>query len=187
MKFTFHVSPSIKNNLSTQRIMKELSLSLLVVFAAAVIYYASAWGASAALHCVLLLACSLITTFVCESIFAKIMKKDVKTFLKSSFGWVTAIILTLMVPVNMSCYAVIIATVFAIVLAKLLFGGFGQNIFNPAAVGRAVILQAFTGVSVGLISQATPTTVIASTYHWLPSNATVLDSFLSQYGGFASM
>ena len=31
MKFTFHVSPSIKNNLSTQRIMKELSLSLLVV------------------------------------------------------------------------------------------------------------------------------------------------------------
>lgn len=63
MKFTFHVSPSIKNNLSTQRIMKELSLSLLVVFVAAVIYYAYAWGASAALHCVLLLACSLITTF----------------------------------------------------------------------------------------------------------------------------
>ena len=85
MKFTFHVSPSIKNNLSTQRIMKELSLSLLVVFVAALIYHASAWGASAALHCVLLLACSLITTFVCESIFAKIMKKDVKTFLKSSF------------------------------------------------------------------------------------------------------
>ena len=187
MKFTFHVSPSIKNNLSTQRIMKELSLSLLVVFVAAVIYYASAWGASAALHCVLLLACSLITTFVCESIFAKIMKKDIKTFLKSSFGWVTAIILTLMVPVNMSCYAVIIATIFAIVLAKLLFGGFGQNIFNPAAVGRAVILQAFTGVSVGLITQATPTTVIASAYHWLPANATVLDSFLSQYGGFAGL
>lgn len=43
MKFTFHVSPSIKNNLSTQRIMKELSLSLLVVFVAALIYYASAW------------------------------------------------------------------------------------------------------------------------------------------------
>ena len=35
--------------------MKELSLSLLVVFVAAVIYYASAWGTDAALHCVLLL------------------------------------------------------------------------------------------------------------------------------------
>ena len=183
MKFTFHVSPSIKNNLSTQRIMKELSLSLLVVFVASVIYYATSVGANAALHCVLLLACSLITTFVCESIFAKIMKKDVKTFLKNSFGWVTAIILTLMVPVNMSCYAVIVATVFAIVLAKLLFGGFGQNIFNPAAVGRAVILQAFTGVSVGLISSATPTTVIASAYHWLPANENVLQSFLDANGG----
>ena len=187
MKFTFHVSPSIKNNLSTQRIMKELSLSLLVVFVVACVYYGIAWSASAALHCILLLACSLITTIICESIFAKVMKKDIKTFLKSSFGWVTAIILTLMVPVNMSCYAIIIATIFAIVLAKLLFGGFGQNIFNPAAVGRAVILQAFTGVSVGLISQATPTTVIASTYHWLPANAAVLDSFLSQYGGFAGL
>ena len=88
MKFTFHVSPSIKNNLSTQRIMKELTLGLLVVFAASVIYYGKSIGADAALHCILLLACSLITTLVCESIFAKIMKKDVKTFLKNSFGWV---------------------------------------------------------------------------------------------------
>lgn len=183
MKFTFHVSPSIKNNLSTQRIMKELTLGLLVVFAASVIYYGKSIGADAALHCILLLACSLITTFVCESIFAKIMKKDVKTFLKNSFGWVSAIILTLMVPVNMSCYAVIVATVFAIVIAKLLFGGFGQNIFNPAAVGRALILQAFTGVSVGLVSYATPTTTIASTYHWLPANAGVLDAFLKTING----
>ncbi len=183
MKFTFHVSPSIKNNLSTQRIMKELTLGLLVVFAASVIYYGKSIGADAALHCILLLACSLITTLVCESIFAKIMKKDVKTFLKNSFGWVSAIILTLMVPVNMSCYAVIVATVFAIVIAKLLFGGFGQNIFNPAAVGRALILQAFTGVSVGLVSYATPTTTIASTYHWLPANAGVLDAFLKTING----
>ena len=58
MKFTFHVSPSIKNNLSTQRIMKELSLSLLVVFVAALIYYASAWGASG---CFTL--CSFISLF----------------------------------------------------------------------------------------------------------------------------
>ena len=187
MKFTFHVSPSIKNNLSTQRIMKELTLGLLVVFVAACIYYGMSWGASAALHCILLLACSLITTLICEAIFAKIMKKDVKSFIQTSFGWVTAIILTLMVPVNMSCYAVIIATIFAIVFSKLLFGGFGQNIFNPAAVGRAVILQAFTGVSVGLITKATPTTVIASSYHWLPANASVLDSFLSQYGGFSGL
>ena len=67
---------------------------------------------------------------------------------------------------------------------KLLFGGFGQNIFNPAAVGRAVIFAAFTGVSTNIITSATPTTVMATTYHWLPSNASVLDTFLDQFGGF---
>lgn len=71
MKFTFHVSPSIKNNLSTQRIMKELSLSLLVVFVAAVIYYASAWGADAALHCVSFISL-FFNYYICLlTIFAK--------------------------------------------------------------------------------------------------------------------
>lgn len=187
MKFTFHVSPSIKNTLSTQRIMAELTLSLCVVFVVACVYYGVAFGANVALQAVLLLACSLITTLVCECIFAKIMKKEIKGFLKNSFGWVTAIIITLMVPVTMTPYAVVVATAFAIVFGKLLFGGFGQNIFNPAAVGRAVIFAAFTGVSTNIITSATPTTVMATTYHWLPSNASVLDTFLDQFGGFSGL
>ncbi len=187
MKFTFHVSPSIKNTLSTQRIMAELTLSLCVVFVVACVYYGVTFGANVALQAVLLLACSLITTLVCECIFAKIMKKEIKAFLKNSFGWVTAIIITLMVPVTMTPYAVVVATAFAIVFGKLLFGGFGQNIFNPAAVGRAVIFAAFTGVSTNVITSATPTTVMATTYHWLPSNASVLDTFLDQFGGFSGL
>ncbi len=187
MKFTFHVSPSIKNTLSTQRIMAELTLSLCVVFVVACVYYGVAFGASVALQAVLLLACSLITTLICECLFAKILKKDIKTFLKNSFGWVTAIIITLMVPVTMTPYAVIISTAFAIVFGKLLFGGFGQNIFNPAAVGRAVVFAAFTGASTNIITSATPTSVMANTYNWLPSNAAVLDTFLDQFGGFTGL
>jgi Na+-translocating ferredoxin:NAD+ oxidoreductase subunit D len=187
MKFTFHVSPSIKNTLSTQRIMAELTASLLVVFVVACVFYGIHYGANVALQAILLLACSLITTLVCEFAFAKIMKKDVKSFLKNSFGWVTSIIFTLMVPVTMIPYAVIIATAFAIIFGKLLFGGFGQNIFNPAAVGRAVIFAAFTGVSTNIITSATPTTVMASTYNWLPANATVLEAFLDQFGGFTGL
>lgn len=49
----------------------------------------------------------------------------------------------MMCPVNISVYAVIIATVFAIVIGRLVFGGFGNNIYNPAAVGRAVIFASF--------------------------------------------
>ena len=188
MKFNFHVSPNIKGALTTQKIMKELTIGLLVVFACGCVYYASAYGIQYSMHAVLLLLCSLVTTFVCEFVFAKIMKKDVKAFIKSSFGWVTAIILTMMVPVNVTPYAIIIATIFAIVVARLLFGGFGNNIFNPAAVGMAVVSTAFpTARLAELMTSATPTGVIANTYHWLPASEAALDQFLNSFNGFSSL
>ncbi len=187
MKFNFHVSPSLKGNLTTKEIMKELTLGLLLVFVLAVFYYASAYGSRYALQAILLLVCSLVTTFVCEFLFAKIRKSDPKKEIQNSFGWVTAIILTLMVPISTRPYALIISTAFAIIFGKMLFGGFGHNIFNPAAVGRAVIFATFTGASTNLVTSATPTALIANSYGWVPANADALDGFLSQVGGWSSL
>lgn len=187
MKFNFHVSPSLKGNLTTKEIMKELTLGLLLVFVLAVFYYASAYGSRYALQAILLLVCSLVTTLVCEFLFAKIRKRDPKKEIQNSFGWVTAIILTLMVPVSTRPYALIISTAFAIIFGKMLFGGFGHNIFNPAAVGRAVIFATFTGASTNLVTSATPTALIANSYGWVPANADALDGFLSQVGGWSSL
>ena len=187
MKFNFHVSPSLKGNLTTKEIMKELTLGLLLVFVLAVFYYASAYGSRYALQAILLLVCSLVTTLVCELLFAKIRKRDPKKEIQNSFGWVTAIILTLMVPISTRPYALIISTAFAIIFGKMLFGGFGHNIFNPAAVGRAVIFATFTGASTNLVTSATPTALIANSYGWVPANADALDGFLSQVGGWSSL
>ncbi|EOS60586.1 hypothetical protein C815_01258 [Firmicutes bacterium M10-2] len=187
MKFNFHVSPNIKGKQSTQNIMRDLTIGLLVIFVCACIYYASAYGMRYCMQAVLLLACSLITTLVCEVIYAKATKQPIKPFLAHSFGWVTSIILTMMCQITITPYALIIATVFAIVIGRLLFGGFGQNIFNPAAVGGAVIFAAFAGATTDLVTSATPTTTIASEFHWLPATPEVLDSFLEQFGGFSSL
>lgn len=187
MKFNFHVSPSLKGNLTTKEIMKELTLGLLLVFVLAVFYYASAYGSRYALQAILLLVCSLVTTLVCEFLFVKIRKRDPKKEIQNSFGWVTAIILTLMVPISTRPYALIISTAFAIIFGKMLFGGFGHNIFNPAAVGRAVIFATFTGASTNLVTSATPTALIANSYGWVPANADALDGFLSQVGGWSSL
>lgn len=187
MKFNFHVSPSLKGNLTTKEIMKELTLGLLLVFVLAVFYYASAYGSRYALQAILLLVCSLVTTLVCEFLFAKIRKRDPKKEIQNSFGWVTAIILTLMVPISTRPYALIISTAFAIIFGKMLFGGFGHNIFNPAAVGRAVIFATFTGASTNLVTSATPTALIGNSYGWVPANADALDGFLSQVGGWSSL
>ncbi|MDY5111120.1 NADH:ubiquinone oxidoreductase subunit RnfD [Faecalicoccus pleomorphus] len=188
MKFNFHVSPSLKGSLTTQKIMLELTVGLMILFLLSCFYNGTTYGASYVLHEVLLLVSSLVTMFICESIFAKIYKENPITYMKKSFGWVTSIILTLMVPITMTVYALIIATIFAIVFGKLLFGGFGQNIFNPAGVGRAVIFAAFTSAAAtGITTGATPTAYLANTFNWLPASAEALDSFLSQYGGFANL
>lgn len=187
MKFAFHVSPNLQSPNSTQKIMRELTIGLLVVFAASDIYYFVQYGAGVGLQALLLLACSLITTFVCEAIFAKVKKKDIKSFLSHSFGWVTSIILVMMCPITITPYAVIIATVFAIVFGRLVFGGFGYNIYNPAAVGRAVIFASFSGATTRIISGATPTAQLSSLFNWLPGTETALDAYLNTVGGWGGL
>lgn len=187
MKFNFHVSPSLKGNLTTKEIMRELTAALLIVFILAVVYYANAYGMNYALQAFVLLIAALVTTFVCEFLFAKIRKRDSKKEITNSFGWVTAIIITLMVPISTRPYAIIISTAFAIIFGKMLFGGFGHNIFNPAAVGRAVIFATFTSATTSLTTSATPTTVLANTFGWVPGNAETLDAFLESYGGWSSL
>lgn len=189
MKFNFHVSPNYRGKITTAGIMRDLTIALLVVYAAAVAFYALTpdYGMKYALQAILLLACSLVTTFICEFIFAKFAKKDVKKFITNSFGWVTAIILTMMCPISITPYALIIATIFAVAVARLMFGGFGSNVFNPAAVGRAVIFAAFSGAATDLVTSATPTTFLATYYHWLPANGEVFQAYLDEFGGFKTL
>ncbi len=187
MKFAFHVSPNLQSKNSTQQIMRDLTIGLLIVFVASVIYYFVAWGARYGLQAILLLVCSLITTFVCEAIFAKVKKRDIKETITHSFGWVTSIILVMMCPISITPYAVIIATIFSIAIARLMFGGFGYNIFNPAAVGRAVIFASFSGAVTNLVTSATPTGVLASTFKWLPGTQDALQSYLDYVGGWGGL
>ncbi len=187
MKYVFHVSPNLQSKSSTPHIMRDLTIALLVLYAATVIYYMLAWGMKYGVQAILLLVCALITTFVCEAIYAKVKKLDIKTTIQQSFGWVTAIILVLMCPISITPYAVIIATVFAIAVARLMFGGFGYNIYNPAAVGRAVIFASFSGATTNLVTSATPTGVLASTFRWLPGTQDALQSYLNYTGGWGGL
>lgn len=187
MKFKFHVSPNLQSPATTQHIMRDLTIGLLIVYLFGVGYYCIDWGFDYGMQAVILLACSLVTCFVCEAVFAKIKKLDIKDVITHSFGWVTCLILVMMCPITITPYAVIIATFFAIVVGRLVFGGFGNNIFNPAAVGRAVIFASFSGAATNLATGATPTGVLATTFKWLPGTEASLQSFLDYCGGFKSL
>ena len=144
MKFTFKPSPNYRDSLSTQGIMRDLTIGLLVVFAFSLFHYATGenLGVSYAIRAVGLLATSIISAEVTEAIYFVITKQPVVSSLKNSFGWVTAIILTLMCPINITYYALAVSTILAIFFGKLVFGGFGQNIFNfHDFLPRLVILK----------------------------------------------
>lgn len=188
MKFTFKPSPNYRDSLSTQGIMRDLTIGLLVVFAFSLFHYATGenLGVSYAIRAVGLLATSIISAEVTEAIYFVITKQPVVSSLKNSFGWVTAIILTLMCPINITYYALAVSTILAIFFGKLVFGGFGQNIFNPAALGRAIVMSSFAGsVAVDFATSATPTASFASA-GWEMANDT-FTLFIAQFGGLFEM
>lgn len=185
MKFKLNPAPNYHCGASTRKVMLELTVCLLLVFAFALFYQFTAHGIGNVIHTLILMGSALVTAVVCEVLWAILVAKEKPLdYLRDSFPWVTAIILVLMVPVNTQVYPVIIGTIFAIVVAKLFFGGFGTNIFNPAAAGCAVIFSYFaTSLAKDVVTGATPTKTIAGTYGWIINQQDVLDKFMDQFGG----
>ncbi|MBR3203899.1 MAG: RnfABCDGE type electron transport complex subunit D, partial [Solobacterium sp.] len=133
MKFTFNPSPNYRNEQSTTSIMMDVLLCLLAVDLYAVIYYWAAYGAQYGLRVILLTLAACVSALATDAVYYKVLKKDVIKEVRSSFSLVTALIIVLISRINTAYYAVVIATIIAIFFGKLVFGGFGQNIFNPAA------------------------------------------------------
>lgn len=194
MKFTFSVSPNLRQKQSTSSMMRDISIALMVVFGFACFYYFKEYGVEEMLQAILLLITAVVSAFACEAIFAFFIKKEhaytfqyVKSYISSNYGIVSALILTLMCPLNIKPYALCVATLFAILFGKLLFGGFGNNIFNPAAVGRAIIFATFMGATTDVITSVTPTTLIAGDYNWLVVNPEMISNMMSDIGGLGQM
>lgn len=56
---------------------------------------------------------------------------------------VTGIILAMSIPPSLPIWAAVIGSIFSIAIGKMVFGGLGSNIFNPAMVGRAFLTVSF--------------------------------------------
>lgn len=85
---------------------------------------------------VVLVSCTL--GFLTEYVFVRRRGEPV-----SEAVFVSAILYALIMPPTVPWHVLIIGIVFAIVFAKMVFGGFGYNIFNPAMAGRAFVYICF--------------------------------------------
>jgi len=186
MKFSFKPSPNYRDSKSTTEIMLDLTLCLCAVLVFAAVYYASAYGIAYGVRVILMALIAVVTAMATEAVFYKVTgSKDIKHDVLRSYGWVTALIMVLISKISVSYYAMIISVIVAIVFGKLVFGGFGQNIFNPAAFGEAIIMNSFAAsTSADFVTGATPLTTIKSS-GWAASSD-VLSGVVSKFGGFGS-
>ncbi len=116
--------------LKRQDIMRRVIAAVLPCVAGGVYFFG--WRVLA----VVALACTV--GFVCEYLFCRRRKEPV-----TEAVFVTAILYALILPPNVPWHVVVIGMVFAVVMTKEVFGGFGRNFFNPAMAGRCFVYICF--------------------------------------------
>jgi len=128
-RFELTAAPHIKGPDSTPRIMWSVVGSLVPVVLAALWYF----GPSA----LLVIGAATLGCVATERLFGP------GGTLRDGSAAITGILLGLTLPAGLPLWMAFAGGVFAIGFGKLIFGGLGQNIFNPALLGRAFLQAAF--------------------------------------------
>ncbi len=147
MKFRLNKGPFLRNKRTTTSIMLELFAVLAVVWAVSIGFYAAKYHVLAGLRVFGIGAISIVVTLLIDVIVALIKGKrkivDIFKYVLKSYSYVTALIFALCLPAGTSFYVVVIGATVATVIGKYVFGGFGNNIFNPAIIGRIFVGLSF--------------------------------------------
>jgi Na+-translocating ferredoxin:NAD+ oxidoreductase subunit D len=84
-----------------------------------------------------------VTALSCEALIMLLRKRPVMFYLNDYSALLTAVLLALSLPPLCPWWVTVIASAFAIIIAKHLYGGMGYNPFNPAMIGFALVLISF--------------------------------------------
>ncbi len=174
--YTYSHSPHIKSKRTTRWIMCQVIIALLPACIMGIVYFG--------LNAFLILLLSVLSANVSEIIFLLISGKNIKEIIKKLDGTstITGLLVGMTIGTNYPLYAPVLGSAFAIIVVKMLFGGTGKNLVNPAIVGRIFIFMSFQGVigewlfpSISSLNGTVATT-----------GATVLESLLKD-GAFPSL
>ena len=127
-------SPHLHTKTSTKSLMRDVVIALIPAVVVSVLFYG--WSE------LLILGVSVASCVLLEYLITRYMLKKACTIGDMS-AVVTGILLALNLPSTTPWWIVLIGAVVAIGVAKMTFGGLGQNVFNPALVGRVFLLVSF--------------------------------------------
>ena len=172
-------APHIKTRRTTRTIMLDVLIALLPASAAGIVFF----GWEAAVFIAISLAGAFLTELVWYLIQHKvwtdsgILKDFFRQFDLTSL--VTGLLLALCLPAQIEAwYMPLIGSIFAVGVAKMLFGGTGKNIVNPALAGRIMLFISFTAMTMYPAANFGPIATDAANFD--PSaGSTQLGNFLS--------
>lgn len=128
-------SPHTHSHASVSRIMLDVIIALLPTTAAGIWFFG--------MPAVWTIATCVSTCIVTEAVCRILMKRD--NTIGDLSAVVTGLLLALNLPAGIPLWMAVVGSVFAIFIAKQVFGGLGMNPFNPALSARAFMLISFTG------------------------------------------
>ena len=133
MKLTVASSPHIRGDFRTSRIMLDVVLALLPALVVGIFVLG--------IRALIVTAISILCAVAAEWLYS-LLTKTRNTVIDGS-ALVTGLLLAMTLPHTVPYWQVALGSVFAIVFVKLLCGGLGQNIFNPALTARALLMLVF--------------------------------------------
>ncbi len=185
-ELTISSSPHAHTATTTRTIMRDVLIALVPALIGSVCFFGPR---ALAVTLVSVLAC-----FLFEKLWCKLLKQNDKTFDLSAC--VTGVLLAFVCPPTIAYWQIILGDFFAIIVVKMLFGGVGKNLFNPALAARAFMFSwpvaMSTWVKVGWENQAgvfdsvdivTSATPLAAMHRGQMPADSILDMFLGNVGG----
>lgn len=135
MVFRIASSPYTHNQRQTSRIMMLVTLAAVPGIAVQIGFFG--WGT------VVQLLLGVLSAIGAEAMALKLRKQAPGAILADNSALLTGLLLGISIPPLAPWWMVILGTVFAVIIAKQLYGGLGNNPFNPAMVGYVVLLISF--------------------------------------------
>ncbi len=127
-------SPHLHSSNSTKGLMRDVLIALLPAVIVSVVFYG--WRE------LLVLGVSVASCVLLEYLIVKYLLRKPNTVGDLS-AVLTGVLLALNLPCTTPWWVVFIGALVAIGVAKMTFGGLGQNVFNPAITGRVFLLISF--------------------------------------------
>ena len=185
-ELTISSSPHVHSSTTTKTIMRDVLIGLAPAMVMAVYVFG--------FRALTVTAVSVLSCVFFEWLYCKMTGMHCKIYDLSAC--VTGVLLAFVCPVTIPYWTIVLGALFAIMLVKMLFGGLGRNIVNPALAGRAfmfswpVLMSTWVkpgfANAAGLFSTAdavTAATPLANMHQGVMCEESIMELFIGTVGG----